>query len=130
MLYEVFILASLKLSPASHQVWLWIGHSTSRFQFTYIYICLLINLWNPSICYFQLDSIGLLLEEKWLWLWLCESELDIDRGSNWRNECLCVSCVTVLHIFTYALAGIDKALFTISIFLQVRFCSWFTVEGQ
>lgn len=49
--YEVFILASLRLSPAGHEVH--IEHSISRSQLTYIYLYVEKFIVCPFICYLQ-----------------------------------------------------------------------------
>lgn len=125
-LYEVVILASLRLSPAGYQVWLWIGHLIYCIQLTYMYLFGEISRVSHSL-FFTMRFFGILLEEQWLGLCLCGSNLDIDRGSSWQNDCLCASCVCG-YTFTCTLAGIDYGT-PVQFSKQVLSCPWFSVEG-
>lgn len=100
LLYEEFLMHSLRVSPVCHHIQLRTKLPIACFQLIYKYLYGEKYIASPSICLLQWKYFGMLLEEHWLWMWLCGINLVIDMECNCRNEYLCDCFVTVFsHMY-------------------------------
>lgn len=102
MLYEDFLMDSLRVSPAGHHCWLRTNLLFACRHLIHMYLSGEKFVVMSSICLIEWKYFDLLLEEHFVWLWLCGRGLIVDTGCYYRNELLCGDLGIVfshMHVF-------------------------------